>query len=873
MKFLLVTANFAPRSGSHPTRTVHLAKYLHDLGHEVKVVTYEERQHTLYSVRDDSLLEKVPEAVEVVRIPPGWMHRLLDRTTGSRRAVGEVKKGAGRSPLSSLLVPDPHFSAQGAFVKTADHICQTWSPDVLITFAYPYTFTLIGGRLKQRHPGLVWIADYGDPWAGAPVTELYRPRWRRRLDHRLERNALQRADAVTVTTEPTARLYREHFPAFADRIKVITMGFDPDDSQQIPPQERDAHDAGQRILLHAGRLYNEARDTGPFLRAVESGLREEPERFSRLKVVLLGDLEKAIEQAIVGSPAADRFSIHGWVTVQESIARMKGADGLILFGNKGAIQIPGKIFQYFAARRPIFMIYETEQDPTLDVVRRYGNATLVSNTEADIRRELGEFLDRDSARSGYRRRLRRVLVAVSGRTHRTDRAGGRAVTDSLDIRPPRSAQDCWGAALAADDRATAAGLLQVRGWELLSIYLNGGLGRGAWAYPFSVAVAPRLLQDLQGLAAMWNAYAAIFDVEALPTGGSDAAGILAVHYRRFETERSFLPQAANAEVDLFHAGLDPDRQRLQRHLPRLGSERAGLHSFWLHGSSGDGHWKSGWSDVDTLAIVSADSLSDPQALRQLRRVLIRRRSDLLREQSFQFHGHFVLAGPDLDNCPESMFPAELFDAATPLWRSPQAVTLRQRQDRQLALRMLWIHGIADLVQGAGRPLPRNAAKIFLLHRIYLLPCLYSQALGRPIAKETAWAALDRVVPAWSVDFFEQAGAVWRDWRPLPGVVRGAEGDAEPAGLQSVPVPTGAAAGLRPAAVLRRLAGGQLAGSGGRRGPHRGPSLERYLRPGERRCGRMTSSRSTCRTMPHCVTGGSGTSRESTACGRTVLSAA
>ena len=36
MRIVLMTANFAPRSGSHPTRTVHLTKYLHRLGHEVE---------------------------------------------------------------------------------------------------------------------------------------------------------------------------------------------------------------------------------------------------------------------------------------------------------------------------------------------------------------------------------------------------------------------------------------------------------------------------------------------------------------------------------------------------------------------------------------------------------------------------------------------------------------------------------------------------------------------------------------------------------------------------------------------------------------------------------------------------------------------
>lgn len=384
MRILLMTANFAPRSGSHPTRTVHLTKYLHRLGHELRVITYAANQLSLYSVPDVSLSAKVPEDVEVVRISGGWVHRTLERFKGGGGNVTRLKQTLGAHPLTALMIPDPHFSARQSFVRAGNATICSWRPDVLITCAYPYTFTLIGAELRRRHQELTWIADYGDPWTGAPIPELSLPCWRRRLDARLERAALRHADGVTVTSNPTAALYRQQFPEVADRVRIITMGFDPEDAATVIPQTRPVEDENRVILLHAGRLYESARDPIPFIRALERCLATDPIQTERLRIVLLGQVEPAIQNAISSSAAKHLFRLEGWVSVEESIARMKSADHLLLFGNSGAMQIPGKVFQYIGTGRPIFMTSESMDDPTLDIIREYGNGQVVPNRTDDL---------------------------------------------------------------------------------------------------------------------------------------------------------------------------------------------------------------------------------------------------------------------------------------------------------------------------------------------------------------------------------------------------------------------------------------------------------------------------------------------------------
>lgn len=393
MKILLMTSNFAPRGTSHAVRTVHLAKYLARAGCEVDILTYTAETQLLFSPPDESLMAKAPAAEHVHRIGPGWIHRATTRAKERGADTRKLRTSGSRSALSQIFVPDPHVGAYRAFRREALHLLEGESDSVLITFAYPFTFTLLGADLKRRIDGLTWIADYGDPWTGSPVTELNLSGWRKWLDAKLESRALCVADAITVTTDPTADLYRRLFPDLADRVHVVTMGYDPDDAREIPARERTDAERDQVVLLHAGRLYAEARDPKPFLEAVENGLAAEPEKFSRLRIVLLGEVEDTIVAAIEGSPARGLFELKGWVTVEESVAWMKSADHLLLFGNQGAMQIPGKVFQYFGTGRPVFMICETEQDPTLDVIDRYGRAVVASNRADKIQTALAAALE------------------------------------------------------------------------------------------------------------------------------------------------------------------------------------------------------------------------------------------------------------------------------------------------------------------------------------------------------------------------------------------------------------------------------------------------------------------------------------------------
>ncbi|MDR6454220.1 glycosyltransferase [Variovorax paradoxus] len=381
MKYLVITATFAPRGTSAAVRLVHMVKYLSELGHEVQVLTYDDSTLTLFSAEDAALSRKVPASVVVTRIPGGPLRRHFFK--GSRNGgsgATAAKNRYKRNPLISLLVPDPHVDSVPGFIRAGDALIKQYRPDVVVTHGYPFSMHWVGTALKRRFPQVLWMADYGDPWVSTPVSELPRPAWRKWLDLHLEKRWLRRADLVTVTTAPTKALYESQFSFLKGKVDVIAMGYDPDDFLEIPPLTRPQTLEGKLLLVHTGRIYPQARDPEPFVRAMEKLALEAPNLFDAVRVVLVGEGDDHVKQLIRGSVAEQAFVFIPWVPVAESIAWMKAADWVLLFGNKGGVQIPGKVYQYIGSGRPIFMTLLDKGDPTADIVHLAQGSMVLDST-------------------------------------------------------------------------------------------------------------------------------------------------------------------------------------------------------------------------------------------------------------------------------------------------------------------------------------------------------------------------------------------------------------------------------------------------------------------------------------------------------------
>src|SRR5690606_36310664 len=121
--------------------------------------------------------------------------------------------------------------------------------------------------LKQ-HYGLPLVVDFRDAWLEYPY-HLYWTSWHRRRHEELERSVVNGADAVVVTNLYLRGLLlgRNDDPAVAERIHVITQGFDPADFDESTGVELPAIDGSVVNFLYTGIFY-EDRDPLVLYRAL-----------------------------------------------------------------------------------------------------------------------------------------------------------------------------------------------------------------------------------------------------------------------------------------------------------------------------------------------------------------------------------------------------------------------------------------------------------------------------------------------------------------------------------------------------------------------------------------------------------------------------
>jgi glycosyltransferase involved in cell wall biosynthesis len=197
--------------------------------------------------------------------------------------------------------------------------------------------------LGDRRPP--WIADFRDGWTFEPPRALPRLDSLRRLETGLERRVVSGADAVVCVSRPVAADFESRFGVPTE---VVANGWDPEVASTPPVPPRRTADT----LVHTGTLSGTfGRDPAPLLQALAL-VRSEP-GLPPLRLVRAGRLTAADLKLVQRSDAADAFEHVGTLDRAGALALQRSAGALVLVTSRNAAELPGKLFEYLAAGRPI----------------------------------------------------------------------------------------------------------------------------------------------------------------------------------------------------------------------------------------------------------------------------------------------------------------------------------------------------------------------------------------------------------------------------------------------------------------------------------------------------------------------------------------
>ena len=354
-KILLILYYWPPAGGPGVQRWLYFVRYLPQFGIE-PVLYLPEKPH--YPLQDPELEEQVPEGIRMYRCrfwEPYGLASLLSPGKTRRISSGIIRrKKAGlieRALLwirGNLFIPDARRGWVKPALRELPAILEREGIDTVVTTGPPHSLHLIGMGLKERL-GVRWVADFRDPWTEIGYMDALFPGKRAMRHHReLESLVLRAADQVITTSRTTASA----FAALTDRpVSVVTNGYDgqPGDGRQ--PE-------GDFVLAHIGSMLSD-RNPETLWKALRSLTDQNPVFAGRLRIELTGLVSPEIEQSLKTHGLWEHTLVRPYVTHREALALQRQAQVLLLVEidspqTRGIL--PGKLFEYMAAARPVLAI-------------------------------------------------------------------------------------------------------------------------------------------------------------------------------------------------------------------------------------------------------------------------------------------------------------------------------------------------------------------------------------------------------------------------------------------------------------------------------------------------------------------------------------
>ncbi len=351
-KVLIIAYYWPPAGGPGVQRWLKFVKYLPHFDIE-PIVYVPDNPH--YPIEDATLATEIPKEVVVHKQPIFEPYRLASLV--SSKKTKRISSGIIQTKNPSVLektmlwvrgnffIPDARKYWVKPSVKYISALLEREQIDTIITTGPPHSVHLIGVQLKQ-HRTLRWIADFRDPWTSIGYHKKLRLTGRSQKKHKaLEHLVLNRADCLLVTSQTT----KDEFAAITEKpISVITNGFDSD-------YRGGAHLDERFTIAHIGSLLA-GRNPKNLWKAL-SDLASENELFrAALQIEFIGVVSQEVMASLYRYELGPYIKLKGYVSHKEAMRKQRQAQLLLLIEidseeTKGII--PGKLFEYMAARRPI----------------------------------------------------------------------------------------------------------------------------------------------------------------------------------------------------------------------------------------------------------------------------------------------------------------------------------------------------------------------------------------------------------------------------------------------------------------------------------------------------------------------------------------
>lgn len=358
-KILIISTFYKPIQCVAANRINAFAKYLHEFGYDVTVLTcgYE------YNVG-----ENIEGGIRVIRLineskgilSPFDTHQKENKFIHYMKCLYNIG-------IQNISIDSDANWTKIALIK-AEHLMKEYDFDYILSSALPIGPHIVGMELKKKYPKIKWIADMRDAISEPRgVSCIYKYQIRK-----LEKNILNTCDYLLAVSKPQLELFKAHYEGNdIDKFYQIRNGFD-----FVFEPNRLKNKKAYFSIIYAGSFYG-ARKPNNFFLALLRVLKKQE---TNLKVRIIGN------KAPIEIPLGLRNIVSEESTLPyEAICKeMKNADALLMVTpsclEKGIYT--GKLFDYLGSGTPIIALAPPD-DVAGQLIKQANAGYVAANEDVD----------------------------------------------------------------------------------------------------------------------------------------------------------------------------------------------------------------------------------------------------------------------------------------------------------------------------------------------------------------------------------------------------------------------------------------------------------------------------------------------------------
>lgn len=361
---MLISYYWPPAGGGGVQRWLKMSKYLISSEIKLTVFTPEISDSTIL---DESLIKEVNKNIEVIRTPIWEPYEIYKKFTGKKKDEKVYYGFDGKNSLTQKLsifirgnffIPDARkFWIRPSINFLKDYLKEK-KIDVIISTGPPHSMHLIAKGIKEHQPSIKWIADFRDPWTKIVFYEqLMLTNWADNKHRMLEKKILQSADKIVTVSPDWVNEFKKI--SGRDDIELITNGFDFADFSNTGNQSEN-----QFSIAHIG-LMNADRNPVTLWKVLEDKCKNDASFKADLKINLIGQVDNVISNSIQNHNLEKKCEKFDFIPHNEVVKEMMKSQVLLLPINKTSNSkgiLPGKLYEYMGAKRPILCVGPKEAD-------------------------------------------------------------------------------------------------------------------------------------------------------------------------------------------------------------------------------------------------------------------------------------------------------------------------------------------------------------------------------------------------------------------------------------------------------------------------------------------------------------------------------